>query len=265
MSTDKRLLAFSGCVILAASTLVSAHTTVVKKNTPSDYAARVEMEGSGGVINEFSIPHGCAAPESDEVRPVRAMSVVFPNDATAVAVRTDTEEAVVLADEIIGNAIMSPKPIQDSRVFRRTKVRKGPVPVYNNHGEKDTDNRSIYLYRGYLDVDMVGIVPFRASFPKFKAESCATSLKIDFAIANYCTRSMSNDNRADIWIGRTTEKFNDVDVIDEGFWPSMIVMRNLEKNPMAESCGEGYQVRVTPSDQSIDALLPMRGYWPAGR
>ncbi len=257
----KKIIYMSGLALL--STQVLAHTTIVKKNTPDNFSVRTEIEGSSSVINAFSIPHGCAAPDSREFKSVRAQGIMFPNGADSIAIQAGTGAVVNLQDEIVGNAIMSATPIQDFNIFKKIKVVKGPVPEFNSHGVKTQDNRAFHYSKGRLATDLVGLVPFRASFPTFKPESCAVTLNIKLAVANYCTRSKVKDNRADIWIGNTTEKFNDPDVVSTGFWPYIDVARNLNTNPLPESCGEGYVIEVYPGNEAIDKYLPVRGYWPA--
>ena len=249
--------------VLAVNLSAFAHTTVVKKNTPTGFAERSEIEGSSGIVNAFSISHGCAAPDSQIIKPVKSQSIVFPNGADSLSQRSDNGEFVILADHIVGNAIMSAKPIQDYNVFKTIAVTEGSVPAYNSHGLKTRDVRAFRFRNGRLQTDLVGIIPFRASFPSFRPESCAQSLKIQIAIANYCTRSQTLDNRADVWIGELTGKFNDADVVSVGFWPSMSVLRDLENNPLPGHCQDGFEIVVTPSSSAIDRYLPLRDYWPS--
>jgi len=182
----------------------NAHTTLLKKNTPDAFSDRSELEGTSSVLNYLNIPHGCAAPGSSIANPVRAVSLVFPNGSQATAQRNDTQETIELASILEGNAIMSARPIQDHNIFKKIKTFSGPVPTFNNHGERNEDIRAFHYNKGEINLDLVGLVPFRTSFPKFKKESCVTQLSVNFAVANYCTRSRSNDNRADIWIGFLT-------------------------------------------------------------
>lgn len=248
---------------LVISTDVIAHTTIVKKNTPDGYATRSELEGSSGVLNFLSIPHGCAAPGSAAAQPVRAQSVVFPNGEFVAAVRGDNAELLVLSEEIEGNAIMSPKPVQDYNIYKKINVKNGRVPLFVSHGEKTTDVRAFHYTEGRLETYLLGLVPFRSSFPKFKSASCANSLRINIAIANYCTHSARRGNRADIWIGHLTKRFDDPGVVSVDFWPYINVIRDLENNPLPSDCGKGYEIIVTPSDQTIDQYLPIPGFWPA--
>jgi hypothetical protein len=139
-----------------------------------------------------------------------------------------------------------------------------PVPAFISHGrEKTEDTRSFAFTKGKLEDGYLGLIPWRATFPKFKSDSCATALTVYIAIANYCTKSKDeyDDDRADIWIGRLTEKFDDSDVVSVGWWPYLRVVRDLENNPIV--CGEGFEINVYPSDEAIDEFLPITGYWPA--
>ena len=249
------VVAILGTMLVSGNAM--AHTTVLSKNTPTDYSSRDELEGTSG-LNNFSIPHGC------DGQPVRAMSIVFPNDSTATAERSDTGESVVLSDHITGNAVMGASPAVNS-LFKKIKVLKGTVPAFTSHAEEKTEDVRAFVYSGgTLKDGFTGLIPWRATFPTFKSDSCATALTVYIAIANYCTKSTSKDkdDRADIWIGRLTEKFDDEDIVSVGFWPYLRVVRDLETNPLPEDCGEGYEISVYPSDESIDEYLPIDGYWP---
>ncbi|MEJ2755001.1 MAG: hypothetical protein P8104_03990 [Gammaproteobacteria bacterium] len=238
-------------ILLINASNTSAHTTIAQKNSPVDFASRTEIEGSSSVFNDISIGHGCSAANSPVTQPVIALSVVFPNSATAISTIDDT--IVDLAEHIEGNAIMSPKPVQDNRIFQRISVKRGEVPTFEHHGTRSDDARAFHYNKGYLQTDLSGLLPFQASFPQFKATSCATSLKINLAIANYCTRSIRDADRADIWIGTLTSKFDDEAVVSVGFWPSLVVKRDLENNPLPLSCNDDeVQVVVTPSNEDID-------------
>ncbi len=251
------IITMIGTMITSGNVL--AHTTVMSKNTPTNYNSRDELEGTTG-LNNFSIPHGC------DGQPVRAMSIVFPNGADSLAERTDTKESVTLSDHITGNAVMGASPAVNS-LFKKINILVGTVPSFISHGEEKTeDTRAFVFTNGSLRDGFTGLIPWRATFPAFKSDSCATALTVYIAIANYCTKSKNeNDNdRADIWMGRLTEKFNDPDVVSVGFWPYLRVVRDLEKNPLPEGCGEGFEISVYPSDEAIDEFLPITGYWPGG-
>ena len=253
----KQLAIIAILAAMAFSGTAQAHTTVLTKNTPDEYNSRNELEGTTGV-NHFSLPHGC------DGNPVEAQSIVFPNGENAVAIRKDTNEPVSLSDNITGNAIMAPKPAKNEATFKKTETLSGPVPLFENHGENIEDTRAfIFTDANNLKADDLALIPWRATFPKFNSESCAMALTVNIGIANYCTESRDDTGRADIWIGRLTSLFDDPNVVSVDFWPFLRVIRDLENNPMGESCGDGFEISVTPSDASMDEFLPIAGFWPS--
>lgn len=258
------IVAMFGTMIISGNAM--AHTTVMSKNTPTQFSTRDELEGTTA-FNWLNIPHGCESSHTHggKAQPVRAQSVVFPNGADSLAERSDTKESVTLSDHITGNPVMSAKPAVNS-LFKKVKTLKGTVPAFISHGSELTEDvRAFVFTHGKLEDGLLGVVPWSASFPKFKSDSCVTALTVYIAIANYCTNSSNenDDDRADVWIGRLTEKFNDPDVISVDFWPYLRVVRDLGKNPLPEGCGKGFEIGVYPSDEAIDEFLPITGYWPA--
>ena len=85
-------------------------------------------------------------------------------------------------------------------------------------------------------------------------------MQVNIVIANYCTHVKKKDSRADIWIGKMTELFDDTEVVVE-FWPQLTVIRDLEKNPL-KGCLSELNLEVTPASQEIDEYLPIQGFWP---
>ncbi len=170
-------------VIIASEAI--AHTTVLKKNTLNDWGVRNELEGSSSSISALTIPHGCSSP--DRIlgpSPVRGMAIVWPNGHDAIAINQTTGDPIDLADEIDGNAVMSPKPVQDHNIFRKIYVAKGPVSTFGSRGSSE-DVRAFHYKGGKLDVDLIGFMPYRVSYPSFKETSCATAMRVNIAVANY--------------------------------------------------------------------------------
>ena len=257
-ATLPHVLAVSTTLMVGTS-LADSHTTIITKNTPTNFATRTEQEGTTA-FTALSISHGCSAPDSTLSKPVIAQSILFPNGANSIATIGDT--VVNLSEHIEGNAVMAPTPVQNHNVFQFISVLQGPVPLFTQHGEKTEDNRAFQYKSGYLQTDLVGVVPFRVTFPTIKETSCVSSLTINLAVANYCTRSNHDPDRADIWIGQLTPLFNDATVVSVGFWPSVDVVRDRENNPLPASCDVGEHLVITPSNEDIDRYLPLSGFWP---
>jgi hypothetical protein len=230
----------------------SPHTDV------KDQAVESKTHYTGLVIT-----HGCQDDSQIwRLFPVTVVSSVFPNNGDSVAYKIDpvtaAETSVNLADHIEG-AIgglpsLSPGMIQDKNIFKKQKE------IVDASGRV----RGVQFSRGKLDTNAVAVLPFRVSTPKFLAGSCAKKLKVRIAVANWCERSKADPNRADIWMGQTTKLFNDPAVMpNDNYWPTLVVNRNLANNPLAESCGKGFDLAVQPSGADIDRFLPVKGYWPA--
>lgn len=253
------LLAAAGALFASAPTAY-AHTTIRdagKENTRLYTAA--------------TITHGCAAKEDDPTIPVIAQSMVFPNFTDSILTRLDTSQPIALT-EVIDTATtwlpIGPNGIQDKNIFEKQKEVAESVEV----AEPGKENKVIPVTRGFrfwkgnLRTDLIGIVPFRVDGIKFVTSSCVKNLLVRIAIANWCTRSQSEDedNRVDAWIGKTTPAFDDTGVVSVGFWPTLTIARDLATNPLPEGCNGGFDVAIEPSNADIDRNLPIKGFWPAG-
>jgi hypothetical protein len=230
------------------------------------------------LYTSFVITHGCGSTANPTMLPVIAQSVVFPNGVNAGEIEAFKIDPVTLAQtpiadlntEIVAKSstgvalsLFSPKGIQDKSLFKTTTLTRDALG--NIRGIKFTNGNKINPTTFGMQPDLLGLSPFRVTSPKFQTTSCAKSLKVRIAIANWCTKGdASDDRRADIWIGNATSKFT-ADVVSTGFWPTMTVMRDLAVNPLPVACGAGYDVAIQPSSADIDANLPQPaglGFWP---
>ncbi|TAN49370.1 MAG: hypothetical protein EPN21_12240 [Methylococcaceae bacterium] len=248
-------------MLCGGSSLALAHTGVKDQAT----------EGKT-LYTAFTIGHGCAAAEGDTTIPVIAQSAVFPNSADAVAhkivTNTDntTTETVIddLSTEIqgaVGGAVvgLSPGGVQDTNVFKAIKE----VPDANGNV------LALQFTNGKLQTDLVGLTQFKVSGIKFQPTSCAKSLKVRIAVANWCkkTQNSNDDARVDLWFGHPTTLFNDGGVMPSNYatapyWTTLTVNRDLTANPLPTTCETTYDVASEPSDDDIDTKLPIKGYWP---
>lgn len=253
-STIKKAMLYSlATSAMVAGSVAYAHTGVKDTGTEgkSQYTA-------------FTITHGCNNNEGTlKLKPVVAQSVVFPNADDSEFFKIDpvsgAETPTTLTEHIdtsLAFLDLGPGMVQDRNVFKKQ------WEVTDATGRV----RGIVLTNGKLDTTAVGIIPVRIGGVKFKADSCAKSLKVRIAIANYCTKSknVNADNRSDIWIGGPTPKFNDGGVLPhdwetDPFWPTYTIERSTELKP---ECGEGFDIAVQPSASDIDGYLPIKGYWP---
>ncbi|MCX7096931.1 MAG: hypothetical protein NTV43_03380 [Methylococcales bacterium] len=271
-------------VICGASQVAMAHTGV--KDKP--------VEGVAG-YNAFTIGHGCTdnSNEAAVASNVIAQSVVFPNSA-------DPLDAVIYKLNAAGLQVGAPLPdlsndiegvlpgvgfsnmgaglvagggtlfpnfipaINPAKAIRGYHTWSGPTPIKGAELQESP-------------VSMTGLSPFRYGAIKFKATSCAKSLKIRIAVANWCKRGTASKkapDRVDVWIGHTTTKFADQKTmpratpydpaIEAPFWPTMTLTRTsaLPANCTADN---SYDLSIEPSSNDIDTYLPMpTGKFPLG-
>ncbi|HSV46036.1 MAG TPA: hypothetical protein VLJ58_09620 [Ramlibacter sp.] len=111
---------------------------------------------------------------------------------------------------------------------------------------------------GSLDPTLHGLVPFRTAGVSFPADSCATRLVVQIAIADICEKNGATN----LWIPSVTAKYTDPAVDGIGAPASLTFNRDLGKNPLPASCGAGYTLTVTPSAEYVDAHLKLDGYLP---
>lgn len=275
----KKSLTTLAIVTCALSQGVFAHTGVKDTITA----------GTSTIYNNFTVGHGCASNVGGEggvAQDLVGTSVVFPNGAGALVNKIDaagnTIEAIAL-NTVVASGVtagvwtgMAPRPIFPS-LFNNQKA------VFDAAGNL----RGFYTYGGSKmgGTSVVGLVPFRMGSVQFKADAsgainCAKTLKVRMAVANWCKRGEANnaaDDRADIWIGHMTSKFNDPETMPYNatdvaagkfFWPTMTINRDLTAQPLDASCGAGFDVAIEPSDADIDAYLPIPStvkpiFWPA--
>jgi hypothetical protein len=247
----KKITLFSLLIVLySAKSLVFAHTTIKDQM----------MEGVT-LYTADTIAHGCAGGESSlkPKLPVIAQSIAFPNGPNAIVTRSDTNEAVNLGDVLVGgqhsNGIINPAAIQDHNVFDtieqltdQTGVVRG---IHYTNSNPDAE----------LQVDLTGVIPFKMTGVTFVQQSCATQVMARIGIVDWCTHR-PGERRNNLWFGNTTPVFSDVNRVPAGFWPVLIINRNLTTNPLPESCGEGYTVAIQPSDDDLDQYLPIPGFIP---
>jgi hypothetical protein len=252
-------LAVHGCIFLSVFSVAGnllAHTTVRTKNTPDDYYQRSEPDGASSVVNDFVIPHGCNG------NPVVATAMVFPNGEQLIV---EDQDGTPIDDEILfneldvqNNLVMGPKPAQDAN-WKKIDVVTGPTRAYYSHGLKTEDVRGFQYSGGNLPNEMLGILSWRASFANIKEDSCVKAIDVRIPIANYCQRNPGSPARMDAWVGRTTDTFDDPEVVSIGFWPYLTIT-NTSFDEAA--CGEGVTYKVSPTDEDIDTFLPIKSFKP---
>jgi hypothetical protein len=222
----------AGLVLCAAH--AGAHTTI-------------QTAANEGTVtyNHIVIGHGCTLADGTQL-PVIAQSVVFPTVRPKYSVTgTFSGNPAVVGLTSMANVAQL---IQSRDIF--TRQREKTDAAGNVIGFEGTD--------GSLDPTLHGLVPFRTAGIPFPADSCATRLVVQVAIADICQKQGAKN----LWIPAATPKYWDATVDGVGAPASLTFNRDLAKNPLPASCGAGYVFTVTPSAEDVDANLKLEGYLP---
>lgn len=289
----KKITLCSATVLMLGSvSMAFAHTGVKDKilENTSTYTA-------------FTVTHGCNGNVSLGNRlDVIAVSAVFPNspDPTKAKIYKLTSAGLqgeTLADlsaDIVG--VVAGKGFTNlglglvagggtlfPNFIPNAEVDKTATP--SAEGAYPTTIRGFHTWQGVpyggnplLEsvVSEIGLVPFKVGAIQFNPASCAKSLKVRIAVANWCRRgsaSKTMDDRVDVWIGHTTPLFNDQRTMPRAtaydpatevpYWPTMTVVRDTVANPLPASCTtntdgtKGYDLAIEPTSADIDANLPI--------
>jgi hypothetical protein len=293
--------------LYSAVTLVS----VAAQNVVAHTGIRNIVDEGVVSYNAANLSHGCAG--NEDTSGVRgdliASSLLFPNaadPAMAVVTKLDPTTGASmgtlpdLSGDIVGQVpgvgfttlglgLVQPNLLPNFIPIIDTKTLVGAHSTPLNRGFQSHNGPSPYASAPIWEsvTSTAAYAPFNVGPIKFQSTSCAKSLKVRVAAANWCKRGKENNAdpaRVDIWIGHMTAKFNDPAVMpysqadmDAGksYWPTMTVNRNLTTNPLPADCGAGYNLAIEPADADIDKnLLIKRGkapafapqhYWPSNR
>lgn len=245
-TTIKRTLLASLCLALCGlGTNVSAHTGIQN-----------QINDTGTTYNNIVIGHTCTLPHNGRQLPVTRQSVVFPTVNPYFTV--DNVPVDISLEDFTNRSTLAgwPQLIQDNNIFKR-------------QSEKTDTNGNVIGFEGFngrLDPTLNGLVPFRTGGISFQEDTtnivgaaCIQRLQIKIAIADICKpRFPPIEGTANTWIPNTTSKFttamNNATGTPRSGAPGTLTINN-------PNCTEGATVVMWPSDEDVDANLPMPGRW----
>lgn len=234
-----------------------AHTTIREQATEGTTA-----------YNALQIGHGCTDEASGKTYPAIAESAIFPT-LNPIVLRPDPNDATKTIETNLFEVIDASKNpnglagladlVQDRNIF------KAQNEIYDDKGNLI----GFYGINGNLQTNLRGLVNFRFTPPAFlpsDATHCAKRLLIKIAIADICKRKPfpPKHGTANLWIPNATSKFPDGTLDGSspnplGGGPATLIVNR--KGALDPACGAGYDVTVWPSNEDVDAHLPIPGYW----
>lgn len=196
--------------------------------------------------NYLVITHGCG--EADVI----GSSVVFPDGIDSTIVVNGNPYTGPLGDFISnwGGVIQL---YQDRSVFSEQDVKR------------DTNGNVVGFWAGggrTMSSHLYARIPFVSSAILFVSESCAKAVRFQAAAIDICKMTridgINEEGIVSFWTPAVGSKYDGVPGTHAYDLPvSFVVSRNLETNPLPESCGAGQNVTVTPSAAQINRDMPI--------
>lgn len=203
------------------------------------------------VTNNVTIGHGCGE------KAIIGTSVVFPDGIDSTITVGGQPHNGPLTD-FVANWGPNVQPLQTRAVFDFVDEKQGPtgnvVGFWSGGGSG-------------MPAHMNAFVPFRVSATNIEPTSCAKSVKFFVSIADICEISGVDALRsgegeagavANLWTHNNLgTPYDRVSTTDDGP-ASLTITRDVTKNPLPGSCGEGVDVEVRPSAAQINRDMPIK-------
>ncbi len=235
-----------------------AHTRLTVSSTPESSSAH------GSTSTAVNIPHGCGD------NPVIGNVIFLPDTGALMESSTDSFETFEAIEEgTMLDYLTKPATIRlvvSKDVFEMSELIMDGAGL-NPIGFWAAGGGSIPAS------NHIGRLPFTISAVGIQPESCAHTVRIVPAIANICNvtgvdgidGSDSDNPNVDFWTAPGVGTIYDAPAWN---YPAQYnVERDLESNPLPESCGDGISVRIFPGADQLNRDMPVSidgtQVWPA--
>ncbi len=230
-----------GFFVLALLTgIASQHALSHTVIQPPEVVEGVQSE------NNLVITHGCGETS------VIGTSVVFPDgiDSTITINGNPSTEPL---DSILQNWGGVIRFYQDRSLFSE------------QDSKRDSLGNAVGFWSGggrSLSSHLFGRIPFQTAAVLFQADSCATSVRFSAAVADICKITpldqVNEEATVNFWTPAVGSNYDGSPGGHAYDFPVFFtVKRNLETNPLPETCGTGVQISVKPSAAQINRDMPI--------
>ena len=202
------------------------------------------LEEGNRIYNNVVIGHGCG--DNDVV----GMSLVVPDGNDSTIMVNDEPYEGFLTD-FVTNWGPNFQAIKSSATFDEMDVKKDSVG--NQVGFWSGGNP--------LPHDLIATLPFRVNATNIEPSSCAVSVTFYVSIVDICLLTdgdgVQGEGVAGLWthnnLGTVFDRLSDT---DNGPAP-ITILRDLESNPLPESCSTEESVEVRPTAEQINRDMPI--------
>ena len=242
---NKSALNLTGLLALSLSNSVFAHVNVAPEaaftvgEEPREY-----LEGSRAYIN-LNLPEDCASEDGSKRFAITSTVMILPNGS---GLSEDFYTTGHGSDEqFTANIMMRTKPRLNAN-WGQIGAETGGVTPYGSRA-KTVDTRALKWLKGHIKTTQTyDNSEFVTSLPKIKSESCVNKVRVEIPTITYCTGGYSR-----AWIGTAGSQFqpSPKTVVEDSYEPYFYIVRKAE-NPLSDTCGEGEEITVRPSDGDIN-------------
>jgi len=216
-------------------------------------------------------PHSCRD-EQNRYHPTTSIMALFPNGHQLVITPSGGQPVDYLVGDqglvdylqtadrdgnlYSGNLVMGIKPAARAlAAFSMLHTIPGPVPPFYSHGLHDRDTRAIHWMGGSIPNDWYVDLPFRVRLPKINPQSCIRKITVAIPSVQECEGGYKL-----AWIGtdrsgRYAPGSDPKVKVYTDYSATFTIVRDLAKNPLPPSCGQGIEVKVAPPASEIDHFL----------
>ncbi|TXI20630.1 MAG: hypothetical protein E6Q62_00760 [Nitrosomonas sp.] len=197
--------------------------------------------------NYLVITHGCGD------SPVIGSSIVFPDGVDSTIAVNGNPYTGSLTDFVTnwGNVVQL---YQDRSVFSEQDVKR------------DANGNVVGFWAGggrAIASHLYGRIPFVTSAVLINPESCAKTVRFAAAAVDICKITgidgINGENAVSFWTPAVGSKYDGTPGSHAYDFPVFFTInRDLETNPLPESCGAGQQVSVRPSAAQVDRDMPIQ-------
>lgn len=223
-------------LLLAPVQIASAHTVIQPPEIKEGQRAELTLVTT----------HGCGE------APLIGVSVVFPDGVDSTIVANGSAHNGPLND-FIENWGNNFQLYQDYSIFSEQDTKKNSLGNVVGFWSGGGRTISSHLY---------GRISFVGSPVIFKSDSCAKTVRFTVASADICKitslSEMLEENTVSFWVPAVGSKYDGTPGGHAYDFPiNLTFKRDLEANPLPESCGAGLQVTVRPSAAQLDRDMPV--------
>ncbi len=222
----------------------SAHTRLENPVTKESSANHGTSESS------VMIPHGC------DGNPVIGNVFFMPDSTATIQTSTDNFETFEVSDSKMLDHIIAQPGI---RIIKNRDVYNTQAFINDAQGNPI----GFWAADGSLPAsNWVGKLPFRITAVAIQPESCVKNVVFIPAIANICKLTTkenigaSDAGNVDFWAAPDVGTPYDGD--SWSFPAKYTIERDLENNPLPESCGDGFDARIVPTAEQLDRNMPVK-------